>query len=284
MSVLDPLTARALSDIFNREAGLAFADDSAYVLERKLRERLSALGLSSFAEYLEHLRGPNGRRELEDALELVTTHETYFFREDYQLRAFREEVLPALRSMRKEHRRLTIWSAGCSTGEEAFTIAMVIDASGLFRGWDVRIIGTDLSRRCIAAARKGVYGATAFRATPVEFASNHYFVETDAGRVVAKEIRHMCTFAQANLLDSSKCTVVGRVDAIFCRNVLIYLDAPARQQVVDNLYEQLVPGGFLMLGHSESLLNAPTRFAPVHLRDDLVYRRPERPSVRPSRI
>lgn len=266
---------RQLAEVFRQEAGLAFADDSGFVLERRLKDRVAALGLSTFAQYIDYLRhDPGGSRELEEALELVTTHETYFFREEYQLRAFRDEVVPRLRQLAGSRRRISVWSAGCATGEEAYTVAMLLAHGALPPGWEARVFGTDLSRRCVAAARRAVYGPAAFRCVPVEF-RQQYFVETAEGTAVSPEPRAMCSFAQLNLLDRDRLAVVGRVDAIFCRNVLIYLDQEARRRVLENVYECLLPGGFLMLGHSESLLHASSRFEAVRLRDDLVYRKPE---------
>jgi chemotaxis protein methyltransferase CheR len=271
----DASEVRRLSELFRHEAGLAFADDSGFVLERRLKERVQALGLASFGQYVDYLRhDPGGGRELEEALELVTTHETYFFREEYQLRAFREEVVPRLRQLAGARRRLSIWSAGCSTGEEAYTVAMLLLHGGLPLGWEARVLGTDLSRRCVAFARRAAYGAAAFRCVPFEY-RHQYFVETAEGTAVAPAVRAMCSFAQLNLLDRDRLAVVGRVDAVFCRNVLIYLDQEARRRVLDHVYECLLPGGFLMLGHSESLLHVPSGFEPVRLRDDLVYRKPE---------
>ena len=276
---LETLEARQLMEIFRAEAGLAFPEDSAFVLERRLRDRLAAHNLRSFGQYIELLRAPSGQRELEEALEVVTTHETYFFREEYQLRAFREQVLPQIQTAAESRRRLSVWSAGCSTGEEAYTVAMLLAQTGLFTGWDVRVLGSDISRRCVAAARKAVYGKAAFRVVPREY-RQQYFVDDEEGTHVTPEIRNMCTFAQMNLLDPDRASVIGRVDAVFCRNVLIYLDNEARKRVIATLYDRLVPGGYLMLGHSESLLNVSSAFEVVHLREDLVYRKPERESAR----
>src|SRR5690606_33501251 len=194
--------------------------------------------------------------------------------EDYQLRAFRDEVLPMLADRARARRRLHLWSAGCSTGEEACTIAMLVLDSGLFEGWDVRVYGTDLSKRCIAAARRGVYGQASFRTTTDE-AKERWFVPAGDGLLgVAPAVRALCHFGQMNLLDEERTHLVGRCDVIFCRNVVIYFDAPARRHVIDMFYERLVPGGVLLLGHAESLLNVSTAFELLHLKEDLVYRKP----------
>jgi chemotaxis protein methyltransferase CheR len=271
---LRPDQFRLLRDLVNDHAGLHYDDDSLYVFDRRLGDRVAALELSGFDAYYKYLRfNIRGQAELEEAIEALTTKETYFFRQEYQLRAFRDELLPRLAQTNAARRRLTVWSAGCSSGEEAYTTAMLVDQSGRFRGWDVRIIGSDISRSNVAFARRGVYRGASFRATGDE-EMRTYFEERDDGYHVVDPIKKMCHFGQLNLLDGAKAAIVGRVDAIFCRNVLIYFDVRSRRRVIDNLYDRLIPGGYLMLGHSESLLNVSTAFELVHLQDDLVYRKP----------
>ncbi len=270
-----PEEFRLLRDLINDHAGLHFDDNSIGSFDRRLGERLPILELGGFDEYYKYLRfNARGPAELDEAIELLTTNETYFFRQEYQLRAFRDEVLPRIARENASRRRLTVWSAGCSTGEEAYTIAILIHESGLFSGWEVRVIGSDISKRSVATARRAVYRGASFRsvAAPVLTA---YTREAGDGRQVVDYIRKNCHFGQLNLLDSGKCAIVGRVDAIFCRNVLIYFDMRSRRQVIDNLYERLVPGGYLLLGHSESLINVSTAFELVHLKADLVYRKPQ---------
>ncbi|MBN2194330.1 MAG: protein-glutamate O-methyltransferase CheR [Polyangiaceae bacterium] len=265
---------RLLRDLVNERFGLHFDDEAVLSFERRLGERVIALDLAGFEDYYSYLRfNPNGAAELEETVEALTTNETYFFRQEYQLRCFRNEVLSRLADENRVRRRLAIWSAGCSTGEEAYTIAMLVHESGLFSGWDVRVVGSDISRRSIAIARRGIYRGASFRAIPAAV-RGEYFYETPEGDQVVDYIRKMCHFGQLNLLDGARAAIVGRVDAVFCRNVLIYFDSRSRRQVIDNLYERLVPGGYLMLGHSESLLNVSTAFELVHLREDLVYRKP----------
>jgi chemotaxis protein methyltransferase CheR len=266
---------RMLRDMVNDFCGIDFADETIYVVERRLRERLSALGLRDFDQYHQYLRyHPEAAAELERAVDELTTNETYFFREAYQLNAFAKEVLPELRERNLRHgsRRLALWSAGCSTGEEAYTLAMVVHDSGLFEGWDVRIFGNDISRRVLHTARRAIYGPASFRAMPGEY--ERYFVDTPEGKQVHQSIRSMCHFGHLNLLDASRAAIVGRVESIFCRNVLIYFDTASRRKVIDNFYDRLAPGGYLMLGHSESLLHVTTAFELAHLSSDLVYRRP----------
>jgi len=282
----DPITLkpdefRVLRDLFAARTGLHFGPESRFTLERRLRERLLVLKLSTFAEYHHYLRfAGRAPEEWDEAIDALTTNETYFFREQRQLRAFQCELLPMLAAQAKTKLRLSIWSAGCSTGEEAYTIAILIHASRLFpreatntARWDVRIHGSDISRRCVAAARRGVYTENSFRVTTSEM-RRAYFHERPDGWHVAEFIRQMCHFAQMSLLDKDRSRVLGKADVIFCRNVLIYLEPRARKAAIEVLYDRLNPGGVLLLGHSESLLNVSTAFELLHLKDDLVYRKP----------
>ncbi|MGD8861412.1 MAG: protein-glutamate O-methyltransferase CheR [Myxococcales bacterium] len=269
---LEPQTFLLIRDLVNRFCGLSISSDMRFTVERRLAERLQALSLSGYEQYHEYLRyHPRGRSELEHAVDLLTTNETYFFRELSQLRAFEGEVLPELREQAAVRRSLTVWSAGCSTGEEVYTLAILIASSGLFDGWEVRVFGNDISRRVLQTARKGIYRGSSFRAMPSQY--QRHFIKTPEGYMVDPSIRAMCNFGHFNLLDDSRVAMVGRVDAIFCRNVLIYFDGTARKQVISTFHERLHPGGFLMLGHSESLLHVSTAFELAHLTGDLAYRK-----------
>jgi chemotaxis protein methyltransferase CheR len=272
-----PLSAeefRLLRDIVYEHAGLHFDDDATFLFERRLAERVDALGLEGFYAYYKHLRfSPRGKAELDEMIERLVTRETYFFRQEYQLRAFRDQILPELRAQNAARRRLTIWSAGCATGEEVYTIAILVAESGLFEGWDVKIVGSDISRSSVAAARRGVYREGSFRTTP-SATRDKWFYQVADGWEVVQDLRRPCYFGQLNLMDPSHALMVARVDAIFCRNVLIYFDVKSRKKIIESFYERLGPGGYLLLGHSESLLNLTTAFELVHLREDLVYRKP----------
>jgi chemotaxis protein methyltransferase CheR len=266
---------RLLRDLVNERSGIHFEDGSLYAFERRLRDRLRALGMSDFTAYHHYLRwsDPAGT-EMDETIDALVTNETYFFREEYQLRAFRRDVLPDLkaRAEAQGRKRLVLWSAGCSTGEEVYTLAILVLRSGLFEGWDVRVFGNDVSKRVLAVARRGLYPSHSFRAMPAEYAE--YFVDEPDGRRVHPRVRALCQFGQLNLLDRDRTSLLGRVDAIFCRNVLIYFDTESRKRVIETFYERLQPGGYLMLGHSESLLHLSTAFELAHLSSDMVYKKP----------
>ena len=272
----------ALRQLVNEHSGILLSQDSRATVERKLQERVVALGLPGFREYGMYLRmHPQRKAEIERAVDLVTTNETYFFRELSQLRAFEHEVLPQLQEEARSRKRLVIWSAGCSTGEEVYTIAILLLRSQRFAGWDVRVMGSDISRRVLQVARTGVYRESSFRAMPEEY--GEYFTQVVGGRSVRPCVRELCHFGHFNLLDEARVAMIGRVDAIFCRNVLIYFDQASRRRVIQAFYERLEPHGYLMLGHSESLLHTSTAFELAQLRGDLAYRKPRRSSQSPGR-
>ncbi len=257
--------------LFADRVGLSFTEASRLTFERRLGERLRLLGMNSFREYHQFLlREMPSSPEFQQALEAVTTAETYFFRQEQQLNSFTSEVMPRLQRDLREQRRLSIWSAGCSTGEETYTLAILVKASGLFDDWEVRVVGSDLCRTRIDVARAATYREASFRVTPDEL-RRRYFEQHDESWRVCSEVRDICQFNQLNILEDS--ALVGRVHVVFCRNVLIYFGEAARTQVVENLHRRLTPGGYLFLGHSESLVNAETEFTLLHLEGDLAYRK-----------
>ena len=265
-----------LQRIFNHAAGLHFDDTALALFQRRLAARLPLHDLQSFREYARLLQfGAQAGSELAAALDLLTSGETYFFRHREQLSLLSRQILPALAEANASSRRLAIWSAGCSSGEEAYTVAILLHESGLFDGWNVRIFGNDLSHERIELARQGCYFQGAFRSTD-EHIRKTYFHE--AGRIwqVHENLRRLCQFAAVNLLGPDHDALVGRMDVVLCRNVLIYLDERARSRVIENLYERLAPGGYLLLGHSESLKAMGTPLELIGLDQDLAFRKPGR--------
>lgn len=265
-----------LQRLFNQAAGLRFDEAALPLFQRRLAARLPLHDLATFRDYIRLLDfGPGGAAEMAAALELLTSGETYFFRHEEQLRLFADKILPALAENNAATRRVTLWSAGCSSGEEAYTVAILMRESGLFEGWNVRILGSDLSPERIEHARQGCYFQGAFRSTD-ERIRERYFRKSGRIWQVDDEIRRYCQFAVLNLVGPELHSFVGRMDVILCRNVLIYLDDRARGRVLGNIYERLVPGGFLLLGHSESLkfVEPPLDLTGMH--QDLAFQKRSR--------
>lgn len=255
-----------LRDLLHDCAGLWFGADARPTIERRLQKRLVATHSQSFAQYLRRLTDGDAA-ELEEAVETCTVNETYVFRQEYQLRAFRYEILPRL----AKRERVLVWSAGCATGEEAYTIAAIVLESGLVPPNRVHVFGTDISRSCIAFARRGVYSQASFRGVTNPLYSHYFVRQPDGSRAVSPELKGVCKFRHANLLSDT--AFAGAVDVIFCRNVLIHMGELARQRVVAGFFNRLSPGGYLLLGHSESLLADPSPFEVAQLSEDIVYRR-----------
>ena len=265
---------RLIRDFVRDYCGIYFDDDSRYLLEKRLSRRVRTLHFSNFREYYRYLLyHKNREEELTSIIDIITVNETYFFREQNQLKTFSEEILPELKDINKDKKRLRVWSAGCSTGEEPYTIAILVLEKGYFHNWNIEIFGSDINQRVLQAARSGIYRKNSFRATEPYFLRK-YFVEEDNLSRISDNVKQCVNFSHLNLLDPFKVKLVGTVDVIFCRNVLIYFDYPSRKKVIDMFYERLADGGYLLLGHAESLINLSTAFSLRHFKYDMVYQKP----------
>jgi chemotaxis protein methyltransferase CheR len=268
---------RLIRDLIYNHCGLFFDNDSKYLLEKRLARRLPLHQLKGYRDYYHFLRYDRKKdQELSDIMDVLTTNETYFFREAFQLKAFTDEIVPELKRIKekKGERTLRIWSAGCSSGEEPYTIAMLLLESGCFGGWRIEIIGTDISHRVLQQARKGVYGQSSFRTTDEAYVKR-FFQGQEGGFKVNDEVKSLVTISHLNLFDQNRLALLGKMDVIFCRNVIIYFDQIAKKRVIDSFYKSLCEGGYLLLGHSESLMNISTAFILRHLKNDMVYQKPE---------
>lgn len=264
-----------LRNFIKDKCGLFFDENSKYILEKRLLTRLNELKIDSFKEYLFYLKFDKRRdEELLFIYDLLTTNETYFFREEYQLKAFSEEILPEILS-KKTEKSLRIWSAGCATGEEPYTIAMILSIKkDILENFKINIFASDISQRCLKIAREGIYGPNSFRSEREDY-KKIFFTQIDEHKYKIKdEIKRLVSFGYLNLLDKRQIAMLPTMDIIFCRNVLIYFDMESRKKVIDNFYNKLSKGGFLLLGHAESLINISTDFVMRHLKNDLVYQKP----------
>jgi chemotaxis protein methyltransferase CheR len=265
---------RLIRDIVKDYCGLYFDDSSRYLIEKRLSRRVRSHHLNDFRDYYRFIRyDKNTAEELSAIMDILTVNETYFFREQNQLKAFSEEILEELRATNKGRKILRIWSAGCSTGEEPYTITMLINEKGNLNGWDIEIYGSDINQRVLQTARKGIYRKNSFRTTEPYYIQK-YFTEEDGSFQINDGVKKHVNFSYLNLLDPFKTRFLGNMDVIFCRNVLIYFDNVSRRRVIENFYNRLVDGGYLLLGHAESLINISTAFHLKHLKNDMVYQKP----------
>jgi chemotaxis protein methyltransferase CheR len=265
---------RLLRDHIRDYCGLFFDESSKFIFERRLSRRLKSYHLDDFRDYYRFLLYDRKRHEEMIALiDLLTVNETYFFREQNQLKAFTEEILPELRERNRDSKRIRIWSAGCATGEEPYTLAILILEYGNLLGWDIEISGSDINQRVLTTARQGIYRKNSFRCTEQYFIDRYFTEEVGAFRI-SDRVKELVHFGHLNLLDPFKVRFLGEMDLIFCRNVLIYFDQQTRKKVVEHFYDRLIEGGYLFLGHAESLINISTSFALRHLKHDMVYQKP----------
>jgi chemotaxis protein methyltransferase CheR len=267
---------RMFADLVREHSGLDFNESSRFLLERRLARRIRELELESAAAYHYRIRNSgNGCDELPNLIDELTTNETFFFREYSQLRALVDEIFAELQLDREKRgsRPINVWSAGCSSGEEAYSVAMLAREAGLRPGVDVHVYASDISRRMLRKARKGIYREASFRSTDPHLREK-YFIEKDRLWQISDDLKRDVDFIHLNLLDTSKIALLRTMDVVLCRNVIIYFNIDTKCQVIRTFYEKLRPGGHLLLGHSESLINLSTSFELRHLRRDLVYRRP----------
>ena len=262
-----------LRNYISERLGLHYDDDRLNVLHHRLSPLAAAGGFGSLAEYYQHIReSPGGADRLHRLASQLTNNETYFFRETGQLNALIQSLLPGMvqKKLLAPHKKLRVLSAGCSTGEEAFTVAMLLEEAGLRgKGCGVEVLGMDIDPVAVAAAREGRYPSRSFRGGESVTAQKYFTRENDL--FVARDtIKNMVRFTQGNLLEARD---LGGFDVIFCRNVLIYFSDSSMERVAKNFYDMLIPGGYLLLGHSESFCRINTDFVPIRLEGAVVYQK-----------
>jgi chemotaxis protein methyltransferase CheR len=264
---------RLLREQIYKRSGMWFSDTSKYLLQKRLSPRARELNFDSFQKYFYFLQyDPRADAEFDQVFDLVTTNETYFFREPAQLTAFIEEIIPDLLA-RKSVKKIRIWSAGCSSGEEPYSLAMLLQEAGWYDHAAFEIFASDINQSVLGKARKGQYRENAFRATTPVLREKYFTRESESLWRVKDEIRNRVSFGRLNLYDEARVSLLGHLDVVFCRNVIIYFDDASKKVVVNNFYNRLIDGGYLLLGHSESLISLSTQFKLRHLKNDMVYQK-----------
>lgn len=268
---------RLLRDFIHERFGLYFDDLQRTSLRSRLLARLQTLDLPSFEDYYHYLRfGPQRAEELSRMVSHLTNNETYFFREQAQLKVLAEHVLRGLKERKTQsgERSLKVLSAGCSSGEEVLTAAMLIHDTGqFFWGWDIQVVGVDVDRAALDKARKGVYFHNSFRGVSPAVVERH-FVRQGAAAQAKDGIRRMTRFVEGNILDPACYAELRPLDVVLCRNVLIYFSDATIERAVRLFYDILRPGGYLLLGHAESLSRITDIFVPIRFPGAMVYQKP----------
>ncbi len=275
----DPELVR-IRDLVYQVAGIFHPDNKLRLLFDRCGRRMKELKTPTLREYFECLTiKPMRQAELVALLNEITIGETCFFRNQPQLDALRQVVIPKLLEAKSmlPLRRMRIWSAGCSTGEEPYTLSMLLleEAHGRLKDWTIEILATDLNERSLAHAKNAIYGTYSTRnLTP--YYRQKYFIPAGEQLQVQPAVRNSITFSRLNLSDDGRMTFMKGFDVIFCCNVLIYFDLVSKRRVIQHYYNNLLPHGYLFLGHSESLYGVSDDFRLVHLPGATAYIKGER--------
>jgi chemotaxis protein methyltransferase CheR len=266
-----PVTAESyalLQEYIHRESGIILEGDKHYLVEARLMPVARKAGLTSINDLCALLRATGGDPLKREVVEAMTTNETHFFRDLAQYEALRTVILPGLLEHRRQVRRLSFWSAAASSGQEAYSLAMMLREMGL-AGWDLRILGTDLAESVLQRARTGKYLQIEVNRGLPATSLVRYFTRQGLEWQLKDEIRQMVRFERFDLRQSMR--AFGPFDLIFCRNVLIYFDVETKKKILSNLYETLFSGGYLFLGVAETVFNLEERFERKAVGQTVVY-------------
>ena len=259
-----------------KNTGIWFEEAKKYFVEKRLRERMEVLGIDSFRDYYFLLKFGANESELQELCNRLTVNETYFFRDFPQLAGFGEEVLPLIvrQKIIAGDETFRLWSAGCSTGEEPYTLAIILlEMLPDPASWKIQITATDINSKVLDSARKGMYGSRSVKDMPQEYLER-YFTQRLDFNLVNLSLKNMISFNLLNLSDDRDMKEYQNFDVVFCRNVLIYFDTESRQQVVERFYRALHGGGYIFLGHSESVSRITELFKMRRVGEHIVYYKP----------
>jgi chemotaxis protein methyltransferase CheR len=276
---ISPTEFTMLRDFVCQNFGIFFKDERRSLVRMKLYPRVLSLGFSSFGEYFHYLKyGRERVAEQRKMIALLTNNETYFFREYAQLEVLRDHLIPLRKTVNRNGRdkSFTILHAGCSTGEEVYSVAIMAYESGQFIGdWDLRVIGVDVSETALRVARSGEYEERSFRLADPDYVKR-YFNESSGRYRVREYIGKMTAFERHNIVGPEFTEAFSKVDVVLCRNVFIYFPDERIKRAVDHFHSVLKPGGYLLLGHSETLTGISGDFDPERYAKAIVYKKKER--------
>jgi chemotaxis protein methyltransferase CheR len=272
---ITPEEVQRFCEFLYRRTGISFTEGKRYFIDRRLDDRIAATGSPSFKAYFSLLRA-DADHEIEHLINSFTVNETYFYREDHQLRCMTSSLLESIAGHKPPGSTVRIWSIPCSTGEESYSIAL-----WLMENWpqvdtyNVEIVGSDIDTRALTAAAEGIYGDRSLMRLSPDVVGRYFTKIADGNHQIDEGLRDSIEFTRANLIDGQDMAQYRNFDLIFCRNVLIYFDDASRRQAAENLYDCLRPGGYICLGHSESMSRISALFRVCRFPDAIVYQRPE---------
>ncbi len=260
-------------EFFYRKTGIHFEESKRYFVDKRLIERIEETDSGTFRNYFITLRFETTGEELQTLTNLMTVNETYFFREEYQFKCLINSILPEITAKKKDKRPLRIWSMPSSSGEEAYSIAMyLLEYWPGINQWDVEIISSDIDTSIITKARLGNYSDRSVKNLPKQLLGK-YFRHSGDQYQICDDLRGAVEFTRVNLMKASDVRSYREFDVIFCRNLLIYFDDLSRRQAADTFFDALNPGGFLCLGHSESMSRVSSLYQVRKFSDSVVYQK-----------
>jgi chemotaxis protein methyltransferase CheR len=266
---------RRLCEFLYRRTGMLFEQSKRYYIDRRLAERIAATDTTSFEAYFAALRSDAGQ-EIEHLINAFTVNETYFYREDHQLRCMTGELIPDIIARKPAGGPIRIWSVPCSTGEEPYSIGIWLMEN--FRdvdSYDIEIVGSDIDTQALEAAAEGSYGTRALMRLPKDVIARYFEQAAPDHYRIDAGLRNSIQFSAVNLVDRKAMQQYRDFDIIFCRNVLIYFDDASRRIAAENLYDSLRPGGYICLGHSESMSRISSLFDVRRFADAIIYQKSE---------
>jgi len=262
---------KALRDYIYEKSGIYINETKKYLIENRLSRIIQERKLRSFEEYLDLIKFSANGNELSRLFDAITTNETYFFREPQQLSIFSELIFPHMVKGKKDASGIKIWSAACSSGEEPYTLSMLLMEKHVVPD-QYKIYASDLSTGILDTARRAVYTSYSVRNIPEQYLKK-YFSSNGQSHSLHASVKETVKFMKVNLIDSKSMKSFRGIDIIFCRNVLIYFDDRAKQKVVSHLYDSLNPGGYLFIGSSESLHNVTRALRPCVINKVIMYQK-----------
>lgn len=261
-------------EFFYRKTGIHFDRSKRYFVDKRLIERVIKTGHDSFRSYFSFLRFQASGEEFQVLVNLMTVNETYFFREAYQFDCLVRDILPEILQRHRRQQAIRIWVIPSSTGEEAYSIAMyLLEHWPQISEWDVEIISSDIDTAVLDSARAGLFSARSVAQLPASYLQK-YFRQSGDGYQICDALREGVAFSRVNLSDRDDTRAYRDFDVIFCRNLLIYFDDVSRKAAAETFYDALNPGGFVLLGHSESMSRISSLYRVRKFPEAIVYQKP----------
>ena len=262
-------------EFFYEKTGILFDESKRYFVDRRIIERMKATGYDNFKSYFIAIKYDISGKELQNLINALTVNETYFFREEYQFQAMVENMLPEITSRKKPGERVRIFSIPSSTGEEPYSIALyLLEYWKDIDKWDVEIVSADIDTNALEAAKQGVYSSRSVQNLPKPILQKYFTPLKDGYYKITDDLINAIEFKKANIVNSIEMLKFRNFDIVFCRNLLIYFDDLSRKKAAENLYSAMNPGGFICLGHAESMSRISSIFEARRFPKAIVYQKP----------